>query len=133
MLGGMSLRVPRSIWIAGLFGTTCLAAESRLSETRAVLDKWVETRQLISKTRNDWISDKDMLEQSVQLVDRELASVEMQMNKLSTNNTQVEKERVQADSLLKSSNDALEKAGQFAADFEGKIARLVPRLPQPLQ
>ena len=108
-------------------------AENPLTETRSTLDKWVETRQLISKTRSDWQSDKEMLEQSVQLYERELKSIEEQMGKLNTNNTQAEKERAQAESSLKSSNEALERARQFAIGFEEKLSKLVPQLPAPLQ
>ena len=108
-------------------------AETPLDEARSTLDKWVETRQLISKTKSDWQSDKEMLDQSVQLLQRELKSVEEQMTKLGTNSTQVEKERVLAEASLKSSTESLERVKQFASDFEGQVTGLVPRLPGPLQ
>ncbi len=110
-----------------------LWAEIPLNETRGTLEKWVEARQLISKTRGDWQSDKEMLEQTLQLFERELKAVEEQMAKLGTNSTQVEKERSLAEAQLKSSNESLDQARLFAADFEGQIHRLVPRLPVPLQ
>jgi len=116
-----------------LLGAVSLRAENSLSETRSTLDKWVETRQLISKTKSDWQSDKEMLEQSIQLYDRELKSVAEQITKLGTNSTQVEKERLQAEALLKSSDESLDRAKQFAADFEGRVIKLVPQLPAPLQ
>ena len=50
-------------------------AGSTLSETRSTLEKWVETRQLVSKTRSDWQTDKETIEQTLQLFDRELKSV----------------------------------------------------------
>ena len=31
-----------------------LHAQNQITETRDVLDKWVETRQLISEERSDW-------------------------------------------------------------------------------
>jgi hypothetical protein len=126
----LSLRVTI---VAVLAGSVCPGAENTLSESRSMLDKWVETRQLVSKTRSDWQSDKEMLEQSIQLYERELKSVEEQMAKLSTNNTQAEKERAQAEALLKSSNEALDRAKEFAVGFESKVTRLVPQLPMPLQ
>jgi hypothetical protein len=106
---------------------------SSLTKTRTTLEQWVETRQLISKTRGDWQTDKETLEQTRQLFDRELKQVEEQMGKLSTNSTQVEKERTEAEASLKASNEALDRAKQFAAGFEGKLAKLVPRLPVPLR
>lgn len=116
-----------------LAGSVASGAENTLNETRSTLDKWVETRQLISKTKSDWQSDKEVLEQSIQLFERELKSVQEQMAKLDTNNTQVEKERAQAEASLKSSNESLDVAKRFTADFEGKIAKLAPQFPTPLQ
>jgi hypothetical protein len=115
------------------FPTAWLRAETSVGETRSVLEKWVEARQAISKTRSDWQTDKETIGQTLQLFDRELKSIEEQMSKLSTNNTQVEKERGQAEALLKSSNESLDLAKKFATDFEVKIAKLVPQLPIPLQ
>lgn len=113
--------------------TLCTGAETKLAEARTTLEKWVETRQLISKTKADWQSDKETLERTVNLFERELKSVEEQMAKLSTNSTQVDKERTLAEALQKSSNESLGRTKQFAAGFEGQITRLVPRLPVPLQ
>ena len=111
----------------------CTAAESRLNEARSTLEKWVETRQLISRTKADWQTDKETLEQSLKLFERELQSVEEQMSKISTNNFQVDKERAQAESLRKSSNDSLERTRQFADGFEAQLTKLAPQLPVPLQ
>jgi hypothetical protein len=126
----LSLRVACLVLLAARLAP---AAENTLNETRSTLDKWVETRQLISRTRSDWQTDKEMLEQSIQLFDRELKTVQEQMSTLGTNTTQVEKERVQAESSLKSSNESLDVAKKFIADFEEKITKFVPQLPIPLQ
>jgi septal ring factor EnvC (AmiA/AmiB activator) len=123
----------RTVFLAALAWAMSARAETTLAETRSTLEKWVETRQLISRTRSDWQSDKEMLEQNIQLFERELKSVEEQMRKVDTNNVQVEKERAQAEAGLKSSNASLESARQFAAGFESQIGRLVPQLPAPLQ
>ena len=72
---------------------------SSLARTRTTLEQWVETRQLISKTRSDWQTDKETLEQTLQLYERELKSIEEQMSKVSTNNTQVDKERALAEDM----------------------------------
>jgi len=110
------------------------AAEAdKLFETRSTLEKWVETKQLISKTRSDWQTDKETLEQTIKLFERELKGVEDQFSKLSTNSTQVEKERLETEASLKASNEGLAPAQQFATDFEAELTKLVPRLPQPLQ
>ena len=116
-----------------LIGAVSVRAEGPLNEARTTLDKWVETRQLISRTKSDWQSDKDLLQQSIDLYDRELKSIQEQMAKLGTNSAEVEKERIQAEDSLKASNAGLDRATTLASDFEGKITALVPRLPAPLQ
>src|SRR5262245_45547257 len=90
-------------------------ADSPLNEARSALDKWVETKHLVSKARSDWQSDKEMLEQTAQLYERELRSIEGQMSKISTNNAQVEKERMEAEALKKSAGEALDKTRDFAS------------------
>jgi hypothetical protein len=45
----------------------------------------------------------------------------------------MDKEREQAEALLKLSDESLARAKEFAVSFEGKIAGLVPQLPVPLQ
>jgi len=104
-----------------------------LSQTRSTLEQWVQTRQLISKTRADWQTDKESLEQTVALYERELKSVDEQMTKVSTNNTQVANEMQEAMALQKSSGEALTRAREFAAEFEGRVRKFVPQLPVPLQ
>jgi septal ring factor EnvC (AmiA/AmiB activator) len=109
-----------------------IGAETPLAEARATLEKWVETRQLISKTRTDWQSDKEMLEQTISVMERELKTVDEQMSKQGTNSVQVDKERTQAEAQLKAANDSLAGAKNFAADFEVKLRQFAPRLPAPL-
>jgi hypothetical protein len=107
--------------------------ESKLSETRGTLEKWVETRQLISKTRGDWQADKEMIEQTIALFERELKGVEEQISKVSTNSSQADKERAQTEAAIKAANESLEPSQKFATEFEAQVTKLVPQLPQPLQ
>ncbi len=125
-----------SIRKVGLISYTCLsliAAEPVLDETRSTIAKWVEARQLISRTRLDWQSDKEMLEQNIALFERELKDVSEAISKVGTSSTQVGKEREQSETGIKLSNEALDKAKQFAGNFESQLVTLVPRLPMPLQ
>ena len=115
------------------FAATAAEAESKLLATRGALEEWVKTRQLISKTRSDWQADKEMMQQTMVLLERELKGVEEQFSKLSTNNVQAEKERVEAETLLKASNEGIAPAQEFAVQFESSIRALLPRFPEPLK
>ena len=120
--------------LVAVSGIRLSAAESSpLTQTRSTLEQWVQTRHLISKTRGDWQADKESLEQTVALYERELKSIDDQMAKVSTNNTQVAKEMAEAIALQKLSNETLGDARQFSTDFEARVKKLATQLPTPLQ
>lgn len=104
-----------------------------MAQTRSTLEQWVQTRQLISQTRADWQTDKETLDQTVALYERELKAIDEQFSKVATNNTQVAKEMGEAEALQKTSNETLADAKKFATEFEAKVKQLVPQLPGPLQ
>jgi hypothetical protein len=112
---------------------SCFGAESSYAEARTTLEKWVETRQLISKARADWQGTKETLQQTVALFERELQGVQEQSSKLSTNNTQIDKERREAEGTKAAAEESLDRARQFASNFEAQIRLLLPQLPSPLQ
>ncbi len=103
-----------------------------LTQTRAALEQWVQTRQLISKTRSDWESDKETLSQTVALYERELKAIAEQMSKVSTNNAQVEKERLAATTKQNQLDAALEKVRSLVAGLEKRVQELAPSFPPPL-
>jgi len=74
-----------------------------------------------------------LLEQTIQLFERELKAVDAQFANLSTNSTQVEKERMETEASLKASNESLDRTREFLTDMEAKITKLLPQLPAPLQ
>ncbi len=116
-----------------LGGLAAAAVESPVADARVTLEKWVETRQLISKTRADWQADQETLEQTVALYERELKAIDEQMSKVATNNTQVAKEMQEALALQKYSDEALARSRQFATEFAARVQKLAPQLPAPLQ
>lgn len=127
----------KQTFIALTLAACCAApaaeSENKLSATRATLEKWVEARQLVSRTRSDWQSDKEVLERTASVLEQELKAVEDKFTRLSTNSTVAEKERAEAEATIKSSQEGLAPAQQFAAEFEGKLRALAPRLPDPLR
>jgi hypothetical protein len=117
-----------------LVGPGAKAGEpATLTQARSTLEQWVQTRQLIARAHGDWQADKESLEQTVALYERELKSIDEQMSKVSTNNAQVAKEMAEALALQKSSNETLDGARQFATDLEARVKKLAPQFPSPLQ
>lgn len=119
--------------LAGLTTAGLRAAEvATLTQTRSTLEQWVQTRQLISKTRSDWDADKETLAQTTALYERELKSIAEQMSQVSTNNAQVEKERLTATASQSELEAAAEQARTLVAGLEKRVQELAPSFPPPL-
>ena len=109
--------------------TPVWAAEPSLNSTRETVAQWVQTQQLISKTRSDWEADRELLQQSKALFERELKAVQDEMGKQSTNSSVADAERLKAETELKRANEALERAKVAAAALEAEVRTLLPLLP----
>jgi hypothetical protein len=103
-----------------------------LAEARETVAQWVQTRQLISGTKSGWESDRETLEQTKALFERELAQVREKFSKVSTHSSVADQERETAESRLKRHVDALEDGAALAAQLEDKVRSVLPLLPAPL-
>lgn len=103
-----------------------------VTAARATLEQWVQTRQLISQTRSDWQADKELLEQSIRMFERELQSLTDQLANVSTNRTRADEERDAALAQQRELTAALERARELAGALEGRVRALAPAFPPPL-
>lgn len=108
------------------------AAESALRDARTAMEKWVETRQLISRTQADWQGGKESLVQTIQLFEREKAGIASQMSMVSTNSQTVEKEYAEAKSSKEALTRGLDKATSLVAGLEAKLRSQAATFPSPL-
>ena len=80
------------VWCLGLW--RCAAAEVSISDARDVVQRWIETRRVAGETRNGWALEKDMMEASVRMFERELEDLKTRMATLGEGSAAVENERV---------------------------------------
>jgi len=97
---------------------------------RQKIQKWVETRQVISKERSDWKVQKESLLSTKDLLNQELAEVEEKLAGLSGNESAAETKRAE----LADEKDKLEAAtgsvkGKIA-DLELKLKGMTKRFPE---
>src|SRR6266850_2446030 len=104
-----------------------------LEETRLKMGKWIETQQIISKERNDWQQGKEILQSRVELVKKEVATLEEKNAQAASGVADAHKKR---DDLLAES-DQLKAVGaqltEAVTRMEGEVRRLFPSLPVPIQ
>jgi hypothetical protein len=139
----MALPTALAVSIGGLIGLLAMspaqdadtsdAAAPTLEETRLIMGKWIETQQIISKERNEWQQGKDILIGRIDLVKREIASLE---EKIQQAQSSVEESDRKRDALLVE-NERVKEAGVLLADavtrMEIEVKRLLQSIPQPIQ
>lgn len=113
-------------------GVARAADPTVLEATRSTLAKWVETRQLISRTRADWQADKQVLEQTVGMFEGELASLTAQSGAVATNSVEVARQRAETETAKAELEAGLALTSRTLAPLEARLRRLTPVLPPPL-
>ena len=103
----------------------------RIEATRDTLEKWVETRRLLSEEKRDWALAKDMLTSRAEILRGEVTEVDGRITEAEKSITDAD--RKAADLVAK--NDALKLASSelaaMAATLETRTKDLVKRLPDP--
>jgi len=110
-----------------------ISAPPTLEETRLKMDKWLETQQIISKERKDWQQGKEILLGRLEVVKKEIATLEEKTTQAESSVAEANKKR----SELLAENDQLKDAGAQLTGavtvMEGKVRRMFKQLPEPIQ
>jgi hypothetical protein len=113
-----------------------VSAEDRaeqIEEARAALEQWVETRRVISKEQQDWALGREMLNERLELVQREIESLGERIKDAEDSIAQADKKRAD---LFEENEDLKALAttlGETAAGLEQSILALLKRLPDPIR
>jgi hypothetical protein len=104
-----------------------------LEETRLTMGKWIETQKLISKERIDWQQGKEILLGRLELVKKEIATLEEGIAQAESSVAEADEKRAE----LLTQNGELEAAGaQLTAavgGMEAEVRQLLKTLPEPIQ
>jgi Protein of unknown function (DUF3450) len=107
-------------------------ASRSLEETRLVMGKWIETQQILSKERNEWQQGKEVLLGRLEVVHKEIATLEEKIQEAQSAVAQAEKKR----DALQAENGELKAVGQQLSDaagrMEGDVRRLLHAVPEPI-
>jgi hypothetical protein len=123
------LSITACVCAAGLVG----AADNPLDDARSLLEQWVQARQLVAKTRSDWVAEKDVMDASSRMFERELNDLDAKVAGLGEASEAAGRERqeLQAEKELLLAANA--KAKALATGYEQQIRALALRLPDPLK
>ena len=110
-----------------------VGADVSLTETRATLEKWVQARQLAARQQADWRLEKETLEATAALYERELKTLQEQLAAAAESGVQTGTERTDLEKQLASLESQEARAAALAGELEASVRRLAPRFPEPLR
>lgn len=103
-----------------------------LEETRLVMGKWIETQQILSKERNEWQQGKEVLVGRLEVVKKEISTLEEKIQEAQTGVAEAEKKRA----ALVAENGELKAVGTQLSDsalrMEGEVRRLLRSVPEAI-
>ncbi len=109
------------------------ADSEKIEQTRTTLEKWVETQRIISEEKRDFKLAKEMLNERIDLVKREIESLEEKIGQAEDSIAEADKKRME----LIEENDKLKAASASLVDtmvaLEKRIKELLVRLPDPIR
>lgn len=119
-----------------LFSSIALSAEavdSDVDKVRASLEKWVETRRIISQEKHDFELAKEMLSERIELIEREIESLRGKIRDTKESVTGADKKQAE----LREENENFKKISAsligVTFDLESKTKALLKRLPAPIR
>lgn len=113
-------------------GSLSAQSGSEIDGVRASVEQWVATRQLTSRLQADWRAEKEMIERTVALFDKELATLEDKLSKADTSTSQVGAERAKLESEQAELEAATSRVAEWVTRFEQRVRALAVAFPSTL-
>ncbi|HEY1172108.1 MAG TPA: DUF3450 family protein [Verrucomicrobiae bacterium] len=107
-------------------------AQEQIADTRSALQKWVETRQMTSKLRADWAAERELLQESIKMFERESKNLDELIAKVDTGNEVARKEQAEQQKLEAEYKIAIERVKSLLDHLEKKTVTLAKTFPPPL-
>lgn len=105
----------------------------RIDSARLAMEKWVETQRVISKEKQDWALGRQILNERIALVEREITSLREKIAQAQESINDADKRRVE----LMDENEKLKNASAIltgvVAKLEARTSALIQRLPDPIR
>lgn len=118
-----------AVALAGL----AAGADGEVEGARAAVEKWVESRRLISQEQRDWALGKELLEERVGLVQREIEALREKIAEAQSRLGEADRKREE----LLAENEQLKEGATGLTEslvaMELRLRSLLARLPDPIR
>ena len=106
---------------------------ARIDSTREILDRWVETRRILSEEIRDWALGKEILESRIDVVKRDLASAKERIAETEKSITEADRKRADLVAQSETLKATSAELSATATTLETRVKDLVKRLPDPIR
>ncbi|MCB9896917.1 MAG: DUF3450 family protein [Planctomycetes bacterium] len=103
-----------------------------LGVTRAALEKWVETRRVISQEKRDWALGREMLEERIDVVQREIDSFRQKIDDTQGSIAEADAKKLELSAENRKLQEASTALDEAIVTLEARTRRLIARLPDPI-
>lgn len=114
------------------FSSTAIFANT-IEEAREAIERWVETKRIISKEKNDLVLAKEMLNERISLVQNEIDSLREKINEAEKSIAEADKKRNELFTENETLKEASSALGSTLQTLEERTNQLMKQVPKPLQ
>ncbi len=107
--------------------------ESGVAQARSTLEQWVETRRVISKEKRDWALGRELLDERIALVQREIDSLRERTAQAQSNVAEADVKRAELAAESERLKASSAELAELVAGFEARTRALLARLPDPIR
>jgi len=122
-----------ALMVAAIVASSSVRADSTIDDFRVRVEKWVETRQLISEEKSDWDAERDSLHATRDLLAQEKEALEAEVEELKTATAGADDERRELLLERGEYQRALPRLEERIRAMEQEVLSVAPLLPPPLQ
>lgn len=104
-----------------------------IDNTRAALEKWVETRRIISREKHDFELGREMISERIKLVEREIESLRGKISETGESITEANKKRTELIVENEKLKEASASLSGMVTGLESRTRDLLKRLSDPIR
>lgn len=108
-------------------------ANNAVGAYRSKMEKWVETRQILSEERSEWIGEKETLEATRDLLQRERENLRKEIEEFEQDGAGASEERRELLLQRAEYQRSAEALKERIRELERQVVELAPQLPDPLR
>jgi hypothetical protein len=108
------------------------SAQEILEDSRDALSQLIETKKLIAQERNEWETEKAIILDTIDTLEKQIEAVESRMKEIEETTSLGEQKRAELQERLADLQEMSAKFDPVISEYETRLRSIIPYLPQPL-